>query len=394
VIYLKKFILGVLVGAVASFSTVAVASDSIQALIFPAKININGVTHDLNNDYRILNVDGHAYVPIRYIAENTGTIVGYDQNNQVISLAYGQINLQDPNDKSISIGDLVVEPNSVNLEVLQGHIKVDRAATSYVNLTIEFYDKDGKLLGSTDLSDDFKPGIQSFKTTNSGFNSTGYTTVKVRVNEVRDGVKSYLENLIDSAKQQDEKQIQSTLSQLPSEKLDLLLLEFMKRLLNYDQNACSYLYPYILNTKANVNVIDKVTGYTPLIYASFYFPTMIDSLLKKNADVNIAAKNGMTALMIIAGRNHPDVVKKLLDLGADPNARNDDGGSVLYSALHPLHANYTEETVKTVQYLLDANAAINVTGPDGKSLLQGFNVFMGIPAPKQIYDLLVARGAK
>lgn len=184
---MKKFILGVLLGAVASFSTVAIASDTIQALIFPAKININGVTHAVSDEYRILNVDGHAYVPIRYIAENTGSIVGYDPKNQVISLAYGQINLQDPNDKSISIGDLVVEPISINLEGLQGHIKVDRAATSYVNLTIEFYDKDGKLLGSTDLSDDFKPGIQAFKTTNSGFNSTGYTTVKVRVNEVRDG---------------------------------------------------------------------------------------------------------------------------------------------------------------------------------------------------------------
>ena len=138
-------------------------------------------------------------------------------------MAYGQINHQDPNDKSISIGDLVIEPIQENLEVLKGHIKVDRAATSYVNLTIEFYDKDGKLLGSADLSDDFKPGIQTFKTTLSGFNSTGYTTVKVRVNEVRDGVKSDLEKLIASAKQQDEKQIQSTLSQLPSEKLDPLL---------------------------------------------------------------------------------------------------------------------------------------------------------------------------
>ncbi|NRF92032.1 ankyrin repeat domain-containing protein [Paenibacillus frigoriresistens] len=391
---MKKFILGVLLGAVASFSTVAIASDTIQALIFPAKININGVTHAVSDEYRILNVDGHAYVPIRYIAENTGSIVGYDQKNQVISLAYGQINLQDPNDKSISIGDLVVEPISINLEGLQGHIKVDRAATSYVNLTIEFYDKDGKLLGSTDLSDDFKPGIQAFKKTNSGFNSTGYTAVKVRVNEVRDGVKSYLENLIASAKQQDEKQIQSTLSQLPSEKLDLLLLEFMKRLFNCDQNACSYLYPYILNTKANVNVIDKVTGYTPLMYASFYFPTIIDSLLKKNADVNIATKHGGTALMIIAGRNNPDVVKKFLDLGADPNARTDDGGSVLYSAVYPLYRDYTEGAVKTVQYLLNANASVNVTGPEGKSLLEGFKDFMGISEAKQIYDLLVARGAK
>ncbi|MDQ0874344.1 hypothetical protein QFZ77_003003 [Paenibacillus sp. V4I3] len=391
---MKKFISGLLVGAIASFSTVAIASDTIQALIFPAKININGVTHEVSDEYRILNVDGHAYVPIRYIAENTGSIVGYDQKNQVISLAYGQINIQDPNDKSISIGDLVVEPIQVNLEKLKGHIKVDRTATSYVNLTIEFYDKDGELLGSTDISDDFKPGIHSFESTLSGFNSMGYTTVKVRLNEVRDGVKSYLENLIASAKQQDEKQIKSYLSQLPSEKLDLLLLEFMKRLLNYDQNACSYLYSYILNTKANVNVIDKVTGYTPLMYASFYFPTMIDSLLKKNADVNIATKHGGTALMIIAGRNNPDVVKKFLDLGADPNARTDDGGSVLYSAVYPLHRNYTEETVKSVQYLLDANASINVTGPDGKSLLEGFDDFMGIPAAKQIYDLLVAKGAR
>ncbi|TXK67399.1 ankyrin repeat domain-containing protein [Paenibacillus sp. N3.4] len=130
------------------------------------------------------------------------------------------------------------------------------------------------------------------------------------------------------------------------------------------------------------------------MYASYYFPTMIDSLLKKNADVNIATKYGLTPLMIIAGRNQSDVVKKYLDHGADPNARTDGGGSALYTAVYPLYRNYTEEAVKSVQYLLDANASTNVTGPNGKTLLDGLDDFMGIPETKQIYDMLVAKGAK
>lgn len=72
---LKKFVSGLLVGAIASFSTAAIASDTIQALIFPAKITINGVPKEIGDEYRILNVDGHVYVPIRYVAENTGAIV-------------------------------------------------------------------------------------------------------------------------------------------------------------------------------------------------------------------------------------------------------------------------------------------------------------------------------
>jgi hypothetical protein len=77
-VVLKKFILGLSCGLAIACSSVAFASDSIQAVFFPAIFEINGSDIGLNNDYKVLNVDGHAYVPIRFIAENLGATIDYD----------------------------------------------------------------------------------------------------------------------------------------------------------------------------------------------------------------------------------------------------------------------------------------------------------------------------
>ncbi|KRE57451.1 stalk domain-containing protein [Paenibacillus sp. Soil750] len=69
---MKKFILGLLIGIGLAMTTAVFASESIQALLFPAKIKINGQEKKLDSEYQILNVNGHAYVPIRYVAENLG----------------------------------------------------------------------------------------------------------------------------------------------------------------------------------------------------------------------------------------------------------------------------------------------------------------------------------
>ncbi|WP_256832148.1 MULTISPECIES: hypothetical protein [unclassified Paenibacillus] len=74
-IYEKKKI--VIPGLVLSFlfSSIAYSSDSIQALLFPVSLSING--ERVENLYKpILNYNGDAYLPLRFIVEKTNGKVG------------------------------------------------------------------------------------------------------------------------------------------------------------------------------------------------------------------------------------------------------------------------------------------------------------------------------
>ena len=48
----------------------------------------------------------------------------------------------------------------------------------------------------------------------------------------------------------------------------------------------------------------------------------MERFVAKGADVNATNKNGETALMFAAQKNHIDAVRLCLDKGADVNARN------------------------------------------------------------------------
>ncbi|MCR8644323.1 copper amine oxidase N-terminal domain-containing protein [Paenibacillus sp. N1-5-1-14] len=87
---MKKFIVGMVCGIAVSFSTVAVASDSIKAYLFPVQFEINGEQVVLDQDYKVLNVDQHTYVPIRFVAEHLGSTVDYDADKQKIYVKNGQ----------------------------------------------------------------------------------------------------------------------------------------------------------------------------------------------------------------------------------------------------------------------------------------------------------------
>jgi hypothetical protein len=77
--HLKKFILGLVVGTLLSISTAVFASESVQSYLFPAYFTINGQTASLDKEYAVLNYQGHAYVPVRFIAEQLGAFVDYTE---------------------------------------------------------------------------------------------------------------------------------------------------------------------------------------------------------------------------------------------------------------------------------------------------------------------------
>ncbi|WNQ09621.1 stalk domain-containing protein [Paenibacillus aurantius] len=120
---MKKFFLGLVCGIVLTATTAAYASDTIQAYLFPAKFVINGETKNPSDSgYQTLNYDGHAYVPIRYIAENMGSKVAYDEVSQTITVDNG-FNVIDINNREISAGHLAVTKEG-NHSVINGKLYI------------------------------------------------------------------------------------------------------------------------------------------------------------------------------------------------------------------------------------------------------------------------------
>ncbi|MCP1311190.1 stalk domain-containing protein [Paenibacillus tyrfis] len=82
---MRKYVIGFVCGAFISMSTMVYASDSIQAFLFPVKISFNGKRMDMS-EYKVLNYENHAYVPIRFIAENVGISINYNPHLNEITL--------------------------------------------------------------------------------------------------------------------------------------------------------------------------------------------------------------------------------------------------------------------------------------------------------------------
>lgn len=63
------------------------ANDQDNTLTNKPSIFFNGVEKTLPEDYEIINVNGHLYAPIRYITENTGSIVHYKADSQKVTIS-------------------------------------------------------------------------------------------------------------------------------------------------------------------------------------------------------------------------------------------------------------------------------------------------------------------
>lgn len=77
---MKKFVTGLLCGAVLSVSTAAFASDSIQAILFPSKVTFQvkdtSTVLDTSMD-PVINYNNKAYIPLRAFSEAIGAHVGF-----------------------------------------------------------------------------------------------------------------------------------------------------------------------------------------------------------------------------------------------------------------------------------------------------------------------------
>ncbi|MCM3269878.1 stalk domain-containing protein [Paenibacillus elgii] len=165
---MRNYVIGFVCGTFVSMSTMVYASDAIQAFLFPVKISFNDKRMDMS-EYKVLNYENHAYVPIRFIAENIGISIDYNAN-------FNEITLKDAPAVPIPLSTILKSDfnNITKIEVKYGDsgevVKINDAQTlSDISSKL----KEIKLRKKSDQSRSF--GYLYYLTISDGDNKLTYT---------------------------------------------------------------------------------------------------------------------------------------------------------------------------------------------------------------------------
>lgn len=186
---MKKFILGLSFGLIIASASVAFASSSIQALLFPASFEINGKAIALNADYKVLNVDGYDYVPIRFVADNLGATIDYDAELKKVIVKNRGLDLTDPNYKGISVGNLILTKSGGSTKVT-GQLSMFNVGNSQnkIEATLSFYNDKSEKIGNVVIKgDNFESEKRTFVVEGLG-DFRAYTTVNLHITAVNNNV--------------------------------------------------------------------------------------------------------------------------------------------------------------------------------------------------------------
>jgi len=157
---LKKLMLGILIGCALSLTTAAVASNSVQAVIFPSKFLFNGNEKAPSSEYTVLNYKDHVYVPLRFVVESMGGSVIYIPSNDpsVPSQIETIYATPDPAELTIHDSKNIVSVGKLNIisvpggarTVVQGQVMLNKSEyeSSALSFNINFYDKSGILVSN------------------------------------------------------------------------------------------------------------------------------------------------------------------------------------------------------------------------------------------------------
>lgn len=84
-------------------TSVILAHDSIQAILFPVTYKFNNDEKEVDGDYVTLNYNNHTYVPARFVAEHLGARVEYDRADRKVT--FNNMNIFEA--KTIQVGDTI-----------------------------------------------------------------------------------------------------------------------------------------------------------------------------------------------------------------------------------------------------------------------------------------------
>ncbi|MBI9067828.1 MAG: ankyrin repeat domain-containing protein [Salinivirgaceae bacterium] len=151
------------------------------------------------------------------------------------------------------------------------------------------------------------------------------------------------------------------------------------------ENNTSEITAMLINANADVHSIGK-NGMSALLNATYSgFEANARLVLNKGADVSVIG-NGKLSVLLEAARHNfsPEFIKDIIEKGADVNAKDRFGQSVLY--LYTLH---TKGTAETVQYLISKGADVNEQVNRGKRELLISNTFSSTIVNQPVLDVLL-----
>jgi hypothetical protein len=194
--HMKKFIMGVVVGGILSLTSVVAASDSIQTYLFEAYFTINGHSTTVDKGYSVLNYNGSAYVPVRFLAEQLGASVDYNDVNKEIVINHFSSNMKILTDSKypnvhFSLLDLYLDGGYTGIHGLLSvdHLNDATITEHEIDFSLSFYDTNEKLigtaLGSQRANSDYKQTISTgeIRVVNAGEvgDFSNYSNVKFKV---------------------------------------------------------------------------------------------------------------------------------------------------------------------------------------------------------------------
>lgn len=143
-----KIIPGLFLGFVLSYAAIGHASNVVDAVLYPVKVYFNGQPKELPDEYPILNVNGHAYIPIRFFVEGFDGKVTFNQDEPSINVSLSSITPMPMNSytpkNAILNGDIVHGDRWYN---------IDKLASFYQNIA----DKHQGWIRITRFSDEGDP---------------------------------------------------------------------------------------------------------------------------------------------------------------------------------------------------------------------------------------------
>src|SRR5712675_1406726 len=130
----------------------------------------------------------------------------------------------------------------------------------------------------------------------------------------------------------------------------------------------------------------------PLYYASYCgFRDLVNHLIVVHSlDVNARGGSHTTALHAASSKGDLEVAFLLLDKGADPNSRDDEGGSPLHKVSKVGHLLGTQAILEIMRLLLKFGANVDVRDDGGFTPLH----IASVNGHRDVVELLLERGTR